>query len=251
VEETREFAALGGGEVMTTFSEYALAELLNQFNNHEDRIGRELYKTNQAKFNSAGLKPTDCITYVIECLQAGFKGTGDEPAASKVGTLGKHGIELARYLVKVKKWTGIHINPDEYHPSDGDKEHRYVSTIVRNKCSYHRVPVRYKVTNYNPTPKDNKNFDVLSPTIKEQKLDAVSYNALKTVKFGFGLSRGDTHTWLFSEGYVYEVHWDRRAGNTLYEKTALNKFKWLSGAIIIPQDQVRKLTTLSGLSCSR
>jgi len=74
---------------------------------------------------------------------------------------------------------------------------------------------------------------------------------LKLVKFGFGLSKGGLHTWLFNEGKVYEVHWSElpTSGN-LYEATDLNRFMWNSGAIIIPRDQVSKLATLSGLSCS-
>jgi len=71
------------------------------------------------------------------------------------------------------------------------------------------------------------------------------------VKFGFGLSKGGLHTWLFNEGKVYEVHWNElpTSGN-LYEATDLNRFMWNSGAIIIPKDQESKLATLSGLSCS-
>lgn len=234
---------------MTTFSENALKELKAQYNKHDDRIGSQVYRANRRKYDAMNLKPTDCITYVIECIKAGFNETGDATAALKVGGLGKHGIELARYLVNTKKWTGVHINPDEYHPEDGDQEHRYTSTIVRKKCAYHRVPMRYKVTNYRPTPKTHSEFNTLLPKIKEQKLDSISYNVLKTVEFGFGLSRGDRHTWLFSKGDVYEIHWDRMAGDDLYDKTPLNSFGWLSGAIIIPPDQSKKLARLSDLPC--
>ena len=83
-----------------------------------------------------------------------------------------------------------------------------------------------------------------------ESLGRVSYAALKLVKFGFGLSKGGLHTWLFSEGKVYEVHWDQMPSGNLYEAMALNKFMWNSGAIIVPKDQVSKLATLSGLPCS-
>jgi len=207
VEEAREFTALGGGEVMTTFSEYAVKELKAQFNNHDDRVGSQLFDANPSKFRGLKLKRTDCITYVIECLEAGFEGVGDSAAKTQVRQLGKYGTKLASYLVNTKKWVGIHINPDEYHPDDGEQEHPYSSYV--------------------------------------------SYAALKLVKFGFGLSKGGLHTWLFNEGKVYEVHWNElpTSGN-LYEATDLNRFMWNSGAIIIPKDQESKLATLSGLSCS-
>jgi len=149
VEETREFAALGE-EIMTTFSEYAVRELKAQFNNHENRVGSKLFDANPSKFRDLNLKRTDCITYVIECLEAGFEGIGDSAAKTQVRQLGQYGTKLASYLVNTKKWVGIHINPDEYHPDDGEQEHPYSSYIARKKCRYYNIPMTYKVTNYRP-----------------------------------------------------------------------------------------------------
>jgi len=236
---------------MTTFSEHAVKELKAQFNKHDDRVGSQLFDANPSKYRGLKLKRTDCITYVIECLEAGFNGVGDGAAATQVRQLGKYGTKLAAYLVNTKKWVGIHINPDEYHPDDGEQEHPYSSYVVRKRCRYYNIPMKYKVTNYRPTPKTDPDFQTVNSNISEQALDSVSYAALKLVKFGFGLSKGGLHTWLFNEGKVYEVHWDLlpTSGN-LYEATDLNRFMWNSGAIIIPKDQEFKLATLSGLSCS-
>lgn len=68
------------------------------------------------------------------------------------------------------------------------------------------------------------------------KLNTVDIASLGLVKFGFGLSKGGMHTWVFSKGKVYDVHWDK-VGANLYEATLLKNFHWLSGAIVIPPDQ--------------
>ncbi len=68
------------------------------------------------------------------------------------------------------------------------------------------------------------------------------------MNFGFGLSKGGMHTWVFSKGKVYEVHWDK-IGSELYEATPLRRFPWLSGAIIIPPDQAAFLAATSKLKC--
>jgi hypothetical protein len=57
------------------------------------------------------------------------------------------------------------------------------------------------------------------------------------------------HTWLFSFGSVYEVHWDG-IGSDLYERTPLEVFGWLSGAIVVPPDQAN-LLSLSAQTCRR
>lgn len=233
---------------MATFTDHAKARLLDLYKNHSHQVGSKLFDLDPAKYRRKGLERTDCITYVIDCLKAGFNGVGDTAAAGKVGTLGKHGTELAKYLVNTKKWTGVHINPDEVHPDDGLQEHTYASYIARKKKRYYNIPMAYKVTNYRPTPKTDSDFQKLNPGKGVTPLDSVSYQAFKKVGFGFGLSKGGLHTWLFSDGKVYEVHWEETAASgNLYEATELNKFGWNSGAVIIPPDQATKLTTLSGL----
>ncbi|MEA1933833.1 MAG: hypothetical protein U9N60_05310 [Thermodesulfobacteriota bacterium] len=60
---------------------------------------------------------------------------------------------------------------------------------------------------------------------------------LKKVKFAVGVSRGGKHTWLYSLGKVYEVHWDK-IGAELYEVTNLEDYAWLSGALVVPPDAI-------------
>lgn len=236
---------------MPTFSDHALKELLAQYGSHADRVGSKLFDADPAKYRGLGLKRTDCITYVIECLEAGFGGVGDAAAKAKVRQLGKYGTKLASYLVKTKKWVGVYINPDEFHPDDGKQEHPYSGYLVKKNCKYYDIPMKYMVTNYRPTPKTNPYFKKVNPAKGEQKLDSVSYAVLSKVKFAFGLSKGGLHTWLFSKGKVYEVHWDElpTSGN-LFEATELKSFYWNSGAIIVPKDQELMLAALSGLPCS-
>lgn len=110
------------------------------------------------------------------------------------------------------------------------------------------IPLQFKVENYNITPKSNAAFRQLNKTAGVTKLDVVDITSLEKVKFGFGLSRGGMHTWVFSSGNVYEVHWDK-IGEALYEATPLRRFPWLSGAIVIPSDQAISLAISSKLKC--
>lgn len=177
-----------------------------------------------------------------------FKKTGKSEVAKRVWELGNHGNELAAYLVNSNDWTGIYINPDVYHPSDADNEHTFSNVVALKRCTYYKVPLTYRVANYNPTPKSHWAFEKLNRDRGVTKLNAVDIGKLKTVKFGFGISRGGMHTWLFSKGYVYEVHWDKIGAN-LYEKSPLEFYPWLSGAIVVPRDAIQAFK-LDELKCS-
>ena len=163
-------------------------------------------------------------------------------------TLGEHGTDLAKYLVNTHKWKGIYINPDSKHPIDIDSEHAYTSHLASKTCKYYRIPLKYKVHNYNITPKSHHAFQKLNKTAPVTTLNAIGIASLRRVKFGFGVSKGGKHTWLFSKGDVYEVHWDK-IGEGLYEKTSLQKFPWLSGAIVVPSDQDFQLAASAKLNC--
>lgn len=97
--------------------------------------------------------------------------------------------------------------------------------------------------NYRPTPKSDPNFKQGIYWHHRQKKEVetienlVDINKLNAVKFGFGVSRGGMHTWLFSQGYIYEVHWDK-IGKDLYEKTRVEDFPWLDSVIVFPPDQL-------------
>ena len=146
------------------------------------------------------------------------------------------------------QWKAVYVNPDSKHPEDGNQEHAYSNVIANKKCSYYNIPLSYTVTDYRITPKTNPNFKKVNPHLSETKLNTLDITSLANIDFGFGISKGGLHTWLFSRGNVYEVHWDS-IGKGLYEKTSLKKFIWLSGAIAIPADAAPKIEIASQLKC--
>ena len=79
-------------------------------------------------------------------------------------------------------------------------------------------------------------------------LDPISILSLEKVKFAFGISRGGMHTWLYSKGKIFEVHWDS-VGDGLYEKSSLRSYPWISGAFFIPPDQKHLLAKDLLLKC--
>lgn len=162
--------------------------------------------------------------------------------------LGQHGTELAAYLVNQHRWKGIYINPDINHPLDADSEHAYTSYLASKTCRYYKIPLEYKVTNYSVTPKTNLAFQKLNKNRNLTKLNTIDMTSLSLVKFGFGVSRGGRHTWVFSKGKVYEVHWDK-IGDKLYEASSLITYPWISGAIVIPPDQVAFIAASAKLKC--
>lgn len=230
---------------MDSFSHHAEHKLLDLYNNHDHEVGSQLKLTEPEKYKD--YQSTDCITYVLRAISHGFSKTGNEAAAKKVWTLGRHGTELAKYLVDQHHWKGIYINPDQNHPIDEDHEHTYTSFLANKKCEYYKIPLDYKVVNYSVT---SKNHPAFQKTTKHglTKLDTVSINSLKSITFGFGLSRGGKHTWLFRQGKVYEVHWES-VGDTLYESTDLSVFGWLSGVIVVPPGQSGAIAVSAELKC--
>lgn len=169
-------------------------------------------------------------------------------AAKKVWELGERGTDLAKYLVKTHKWKGIYINPDSKHPVDSNSEHTYTSHLASKTCKYYKIPLEYKVHNYTITPKSHPSFQKLNKTAPVTTLNPLGITSLGLVKFGFGVSKGGEHTWVFSKGNVYEVHWDK-IGTELHEKTPLRMFPWLSGAIVVPPDQALLLASSARMKC--
>lgn len=70
-------------------------------------------------------------------------------------------------------------------------------------------------------------------TVSDENLNILE--RVSKVKFAFGIARGGFHTFLFSYGEVFEVHWDQ-IGTGLYGKKAFKDYEWLSGALIVPPD---------------
>ncbi len=63
------------------------------------------------------------------------------------------------------------------------------------------------------------------------------------------MSRKGDHIWLFSNGSVYEAHWEG-VGSGLYEVRILSKFPWNSNLINVPPDMIPFLT-MSALTIKR
>jgi hypothetical protein len=229
------------------FSDHAREKLMALYHHHEREVGSVLKAQNPDLYQ--GLSATDCITYAINVMGYAFKQVGDDATARKVQQLGKHGNELSRYLVTTHRWLGIYINPDVKHPIDADPEHVWSDHVVNKTCTYFSVPIKYRTVNFGPTPSADPSFQKVSPRAPATPMNDVDIKALSKVDFGFGISRGARHTWLFSLGNVYEVHWDQ-IGAQLYERTSLQVFGWLSGAIVVPPDRASFLT-MSAQVCRR
>lgn len=239
---------------MTSFSKFAEQKMIDLFNNHGYEVGSERKKTDPIFYRN--FTSTDCITYVLNVLSYAYEKSGDTAFAKEIWTYGKDpddagkrfkGSILGRKLVIEKKWVGIYVNPDVVHPRDASDEHTFTYFTANRHCHYHRIPVKYKAVNYNPTPTSHPNFKKLFNK-GETALNLVDVADLKNVLFGVGMSRGDTHTWLFSKGYIYEVHWDG-IGSNLYEKTTIENYPWLSSIIILPPDGVSAIS-LAALRCA-
>lgn len=231
---------------MKPFSYYAYNKLIDLYTNHSHEVGSELKKEDPVKYEK--YKSTDCITYVLNVIGYAFKSIGNEDAAKKSWSLGKHGTELAKYLVETHNWKGVYINPDVVHPSDGDDEHAFTSHLASKTCKYYKIPLEYKVANYNITPKTNPQFSTVNKAKGVTALNSIDIRSLDLVKFGFGVSRGGKHTWLYSLGKVYEVHWDG-IGASLYEASPIRTFEWLSGVIVIPPAQAGVLAKSAKVGC--
>lgn len=231
---------------MKTFTDYAQEKLIDLFNNHDHEVGSELKKLEPEKYKD--YKSTDCITYALNVISHAFRSIGDESSAKRVWSLGKKGSELAQYLVNQHGWRGIYINPDLKHPLDADAEHVYTGILAEQKCLYYGIPLSFKVANYFPTPASHSAFKKLNKASGITQLNTIDIASLKSVRFGFGISRGGRHTWVFSKGKVYEVHWDA-VGKDLYDETPLNDFGWLSGAMVIPVDQAAMVSASAKLKC--
>jgi hypothetical protein len=218
---------------MASFSQHAQTKMLDLYNNHGHEVG------SQIKSMHPGKTPTDCITYVINVLKHAFEKSGNKAAADKVVKLGQYGTALAAYLVNSQKWKGVYYNPDVNHPRDGQLEHPfsyYKKALLSKK--YYDIPISHWVIDYKPTPKSDPNYKSFSGIGGSKALttqDTTQLDKLKKAKFGVGVSRGGKHTWLYSLGNVYEVHWDQ-IGAGLYEASSFEDYPWISGALAIPPD---------------
>jgi hypothetical protein len=225
---------------MGKFTEQAVAKMTDLYSNHSHEVGSQLKKSDPSKY--AKYEATNCITYALNVISFAFESIGNEKAAKKAWSLGQRGTELAAWLVNDHGWKGIYINPDVVHPTDKDSEHSYSHHLANKTCRYYKIPLHYKVINYTVTPKTHAAFKKVNKNAGVTAPNLIDIANLSKVEFGFGVSRGGMHTWLFSKGSVYEVHWDA-IGKGLYEASPLSKYPWLSGAIVVPPNQTRHLVS--------
>ncbi len=215
-----------------SFSDYAHEKMMDLFHNHDHEVGSELKKIEPEKYKN--YQATDCITYVLNVLSYAFKQMGDEKAAKRVWQLGAHGTKLAQYLVEEHSWEACYANPDAKHPVDDDDEHTYTSILASKNKKYYKIPLKYIVQNYRVTPDYALESLTLNKNASPSEHNEADIASLEQVAFGFGVSRGGKHTWLYSKGKVYEVHWNQ-IGDNLYEARPLREFPWLSNVIAMPK----------------
>lgn len=235
------------------FSEDAAARLKEIYEaDHSEEIGSKAWEllTPAKRKEVASYKKTDCVTFAREVLTGALEEAGDKKGLSGLeGTVAKHkakGTKIAEYLVQTLGWVGVYVTPDMYHASGDRDEHAAVYRKMTKKCSYYGIPITYLVMNYSPTQRSSSfpQPGALRQVPTEEKL--AGYSQFMAVDFGFGLSSGGDHTWLYSNGYVYEVRYKKwgRDGD-LYRKTSLGLWGYTDNVIVVPPDGASRLEATS------
>lgn len=244
-----------------SLSTLALNKMWDLFKHHPNQVGskrREWLRENGLPDDTAGRQTTDCIFYVIQVLKHAYNELGRRDVARRIGGLGKYGTQLADYLVRQLGWKAHYWSPDVNHPNDFNYEvhnHSYWNTLKRGVYhvgSYNtNVPVSGYVVNYKPVA------DYMNPRYEDTRLrvkhnypttpERAAFERLLRVGFAYGIARGGDHTFLYSDGYVFEVHYtaigdDRYSehvdadGDDLYERSLFEEFAWQSGIMVVPPD---------------
>jgi hypothetical protein len=106
-------------------------------------------------------------------------------------------------------------------------EHASAYQEVREKGTYKGLPVGPSVIDYRPAPGSRT----------AQTLEGIE--RLRKIPFGVLSARGARHMALVVRGVVIEVHYDQTSDKpTVIEGTPLEKWGWLSGAIVAPAADV-------------
>ena len=231
---------------MKSLSHYALEQMLNLYHRRAGELSSQQRLINPALPESA--RPTGCITYALNVLSYAYNKADKVEAAAKVWELGKHGADLAAYLVTRQAWKGIYIKPDIVPASDNKTEAAYSNLLAARTGQYYNVPLCSQFLNQRPGLRDKSASFQLHPKHGLGFLDEVEISSLQSLRFGFGISKGGMHTWLFSRGDVYQVHCADN-GTVIYEKRALQQYPWLNGVIVVPPDQVTQLTAVAHVHC--
>ncbi|MET1254197.1 hypothetical protein [Aliikangiella maris] len=238
-------------------STIARNNMLVRFNDRSMKVGSTYVKNNPGDYSKYTI--TDCVTFVLNVLRDTYIQMGRTDVASNLASKGLakrgnnkkplfYGDMLAKYLVNQLSWKAIYLTPDRFHPNDGSKEHTFATAKAIENCAYVGVPLSYLVLDYNPTPKKHPKFQALYDYKGPRKLNVIGLAELKKIKFAYGLSRQGDHTWLYSNGYVYEAHWNA-IGSNVYSKHPISKFIWNSNMLIVPPDSIASLTLKNLTEC--
>lgn len=209
-----------------------------------------------------GYESIGCIGFVIRVMTNAYEETMGRAGVRRAQFLARHihrGSEQNMYELLVRRygWIGVYVNPDVYHPEDGNKHHLQEYWMHARRLRYHQVPITYNVVNYRPTDRRNANFN---KAIEEWHTSAQQsggsapravlirrnvrtivenhdlVNQFRKIKFAIGASRGFQHTWLYSRGYVVEAHWDKRGPDVFDETDLFRDWPWLSNVVVVPPD---------------
>jgi len=198
----------------------------------------------KAKDKKNGLDVIDCVSFVLKVLRDGFNLT-----ALQTDLKYKDGMLLSKYLVD-RGWEAHFWCPDVYRkgvtrkgkpdgehtvsfqkainaPIIGGMPHKTEAFTYRAPFKYYDVELSGMIIGYNRKEPDK---NLANKTANQQAFDR-----LKKVKFCVGICRGGEHTFLMSNGVVWEVHWEEE-GDKLYEKTDFINFIWMSGIVVTPPD---------------
>jgi RHS repeat-associated protein len=177
------------------------------FCNHANQIGEQ---HPDAKSGKSKKEKTSCICYVTSVVATGYRKIGFNDVADQVEKK-TDGTALAK-MMKDRGWSAVFYRRDTNDPGIKN-ESGFADGIVKKKGTYYKIEVDATVRNYCWSKCGDR-------------YDSGSDDALKKIKFGFISGGGGMHTALYSDGGVYEVHWDQEGAadgsDNLYEKTDFN-----------------------------
>lgn len=251
---------------MSSFSKIAVKKMLDLEANYTKTVGSNLYKKQPIKYKD--YIRTDCITFSVNVISHAFKELGNIDAAKQVFKRRVYGTELAKYLVTEHGWLAIFVSSDVFHPSDGDHRHGIRYHKAKNKCAYEGIPISYFAINFKPTIKPEKSiwewvtmsgedkpfyngvaWVLRKHTDIETPKDLIGLREIKKIRFGFGVSRGGDHTWLYSFGKVHEAHYNK-AESEIYEAKPLMEWSWIDNVIVVPAEEKASLLHSALTTCS-
>ncbi|HEV7644795.1 MAG TPA: DUF4157 domain-containing protein [Pyrinomonadaceae bacterium] len=202
------------------------------------KTGTGLYEGNEHFPATAGVKRSDCISFVMEVFEDTFNKLNRQAEWAKIEKLyvvnrekhrsslvGGTGLDLQNALQKFG-WKGIYWSPDPAYqipreelgghtlnPKKGiqSSEASYNLAMTKKKHPYYdkegssKVSVSYFVTNYAPEmPNEPRKAGYPGPS--STKKDTTQLDKLKKLPLGVLTTHGGFHTTLISYGKVIELH---------------------------------------------